>query len=426
MAESFVIFLNRFFHPDHSATSQMLSDLAFALAAEGRSVVVITSRQRYDDPAARLPARETVGGVEIHRVWTSRFGRADLVGRAIDYLSFYLSAAWALWRLARPGAVVVAKTDPPMLSIVAGPVARWRGAAFVNWLQDIFPEVAVELGVGESPTARVLFRILGRLRDASLRRATVTIAIGDRMAQRVVGFGVPAARVRVIANWADGTLVRPIAPQDNPLRAEWGVQDAVVVGYSGNLGRAHDYRTILDAIARLERDAEIGPGGARVVWLFIGGGAQHEAFRREVSEMRLSSVRFAPYQPREQLAQSLSVPDVHLVTLRPELEGLIVPSKFYGVAAAGRPAVFVGDADGEIARLLQRHDCGTTVAEGDAAGLARIVVELASRPADRMRMGDNARTAFMRHHDKPVAVAQWRRLLDELASKRGAGARLSG
>ena len=103
-----LIFLNRFFHPDHSATSQMLSDLAIALAKGGRTVAVIASRQRYDKPMDALPAREAIDGVAIYRVWTSRFGRASLIGRAVDYATFYLAAAWRLWRLAGPGDVVIA------------------------------------------------------------------------------------------------------------------------------------------------------------------------------------------------------------------------------------------------------------------------------------------------------------------------------
>ena len=134
-----VIFVNRFFHPDHSATSQLLSDLAFALAEAGLAVSVIASRQLYDDAARRLPARETVAGVCVRRVPSSRVGRRHLVGRALDYLSFYVSAAWCLWRCVRPGDVVIAKTDPPMLSALAVPIARRNGAHAVNWLQDIFP-----------------------------------------------------------------------------------------------------------------------------------------------------------------------------------------------------------------------------------------------------------------------------------------------
>src|SRR5215470_9601480 len=135
-----MFFANRYFHPDHSATSQLLSDLAFALAAEGRAVAVVTSRQRYDAPRDTLAPRQSIDGVEIYRVWTSRFGRSNLFGRAIDSATFYLSASWCLWRLVRRGDVVIAKTDPPMLSVIAGPLCRRRGARIVNWLQDIFPE----------------------------------------------------------------------------------------------------------------------------------------------------------------------------------------------------------------------------------------------------------------------------------------------
>ena len=113
-----LIFINRYFYPDRSATSQMLSDLAFHLASEGYEVVIITSRQRYDDPTARLPTHERVGGLNVERVRTTVFGRRNLTGRAFDYASFYVSAALKLRQLVRAGDLVIAKTDPPMISIV--------------------------------------------------------------------------------------------------------------------------------------------------------------------------------------------------------------------------------------------------------------------------------------------------------------------
>src|SRR5262249_41749606 len=117
-----------------------------------------------------------------------------------------------------------------------------------------------------------------------------------------------------------------------------------------------------------------------VCWLFIGSGALFEPLKAEIARRGLTSVRFEPYRPRALLAQSLSAADVHLVSLRPVLEGLIVPSKFYGICAAGRPTLFIGDGDGEIARLIRRHDCGRSVCAGDGAGLAQTVLELAADP----------------------------------------------
>jgi colanic acid biosynthesis glycosyl transferase WcaI len=413
-----LIFLNRFFHPDHSATSQLLSDLAFALAERGSEVAVITSRQRYDAPADTLPVQEVAGGVAIHRVWTSRFGRANLVGRLIDYLTFYLSAAWCLWRLARAGDVVIAKTDPPMLSVIALPMCWGGRIRLVNWLQDIFPETAQALGIG-GRLARTPFRAARWLRGRSLKAADMNVVLGQRMAERVASVGVAKDRLRIIHNWADGANVAPVDPAANPLRQEWGLGDTFVVGYSGNLGRAHEVDTLLEAIARLEREkaaAAIDLPRRPVTWLFIGGGALLQVLKAEVRRRGLTSVRFKPYQPKARLAESLSAADVHLVSLRPELEGLIVPSKFYGVAAAGRPTLFIGDQDGEVARLIAQHRCGQTVAVGDGQALARAILDLAANPDLCCWMGQRARQAFEADFDKPIALARWECLLREVVA----------
>jgi len=415
-----LIFLNRFFHPDHSATSQMLSDLAFALAEQGNAVCVITSRQRYDAPADTLPPKEVLDGVCVHRVWSTRFGRVALVGRAIDYLTFYLSAAWCLWRLARTGDTVVAKTDPPMLSVTALPVCRLRGARLVNWLQDIFPETAEALGVG-GPVARVPYRLMRWLRNGSLRAADMNVVLGERMANRVAALGVRSECIRIIPNWADGGAVAPVEPPANRMRAEWGLADAFVVAYSGNLGRAHAIETLLEAMSLTARQTTPpDPAGKPrpVTWLFIGGGALLEPLKIDVVRRGLTSVHFKPYQARGLLAQSLSVADVHLVSLRPELEGLIVPSKFYGVAAAGRPTIFIGDRNGEIAHILARTASGLSIAEGDGRALARAIMTLAADPARCTAMGRAARRSFESEFDRPHALARWQALLHDTAQLR--------
>ena len=416
-----LIFLNRFFHPDHSATSQMLSDLTFALAEGGCEVAVITSRQRYDAPDDTLPVRETVGGVSVYRIWTSRFGRTNLIGRSIDYATFYLSAAWRLWRLAERGNVVIAMTDPPMLSVVAAPLCWHREARLVNWLQDIFPETAQVLGVG-GRAARAPFRLLQRLRSRSLKAADMNVVLGERMAERIASLGVADARICIVPNWANGANIVPVPPQANALRREWGLCNAFVIGYSGNLGRVHEIDTVLEAMTVLEavRAETTGPPqnrehGQPMVWLFIGSGNLLDVLKAEVSRRRLRSVRFKPYQPKERLAESLSAADVHLVSLQPKLEGLIVPSKFYGVAAAGRPTVFVGDEDGEIARLIARRRCGQTVAAGDGRALAHTILDLAGNPDMCRWMGLRARHAFEADFDKPIALTRWERLLREVA-----------
>lgn len=406
-----LIFLNRYFYPDHSATSQMLSDLAFDLSERGHNVRVIASRQRYDAPGELLPARETIGGVAVCRVWTSRFGRGKIIGRALDYATFYVSAALTLWRLARSGDIIVAKTDPPMLSVVVAPVARWRRARLVNWLQDVFPEVAETVGLDRHQLSSFIYDALRVPRNWSLRSAAMNVALGDRMSERLSALGVTSDRVSIIQNWADGVVIEPVAPADNPLRREWGLDGKFVVGYSGNLGRAHGYHTLLDAITRLEGTT---CGSSEIVWLFIGSGALHGAFVSELRARGAKSVIFKPYQPRDLLAQSLSAADVHLVHLKPELEGLIVPSKFYGITAAGRPTIFVGDPDGEIARIIRRHDLGFAVNQGDGKDLAARVLALARDPDLCRQIGLRARKIYEVEFERPIAIDRWEALLAKL------------
>jgi colanic acid biosynthesis glycosyl transferase WcaI len=408
-----LIFINRYFYPDHSATSQILGDLAFALAGGGTDVAVITSRQRYDDAKAQLPAREEAGGVDIHRVWSAQFGRDNLALRVLDYATFYFAAAWTLLRLCRSGDIVIAKTDPPLISVIAAAVAFVRRARLVNWLQDIFPETAAVLGVGGRP-ARLIFWPLRMLRNLSLRGATSNVTIGERMADWVRGKGVASSRITIIHNWAASALIRPVPATENPLRREWGLDGRFVVGYSGNLGRAHELDTILDAMSELARQETAN--GLQPLFLFIGGGAKHSVLRREVEKRGLTNFQTRPYQPASLLAESLSVADVHLISLRPELEGLIVPSKLYGVLAAGRPAVFIGDQDGEVARALHAARCGFSVSAGDGRLLARHIATLASDPAACAAIGERARAEFSARYDKDIAVRKWAALIDTVGN----------
>jgi glycosyltransferase involved in cell wall biosynthesis len=407
-----IVFLNRFFHPDHSATSDLLSDLAFALARRGFRVTVITSRQRYETATASLPPRERVNGVDILRVWTSKRGRARLMGRSLDYFTFYLTAGLWVWRLARANDIIVAKTDPPLLSVAIAPVARLRRAHVVNWLQDIFPEVGEALDVGGG-LGRLAFRMLRPLRNWSLRSAETNVVVGKNMAEHLHELRIPPERIRVIPNWSDGTLIAPLLGP-NELRDQWVPKGCFVVGYAGNLGRAHDFTAIVEAMTLLNDRATNSSThdiARQILFVFIGGGAQRAPLEREVFERLLANVRFRPYQPRGRLAETLGVADVHLVSLKPELEGLVVPSKFYGVAAAGRPTLFIGAADGEIGRLIREFECGFTVAPGDGAVLVERILQLANDPRLCATMGARARAAFETHWNEHRAVDRWEEVL---------------
>jgi glycosyltransferase involved in cell wall biosynthesis len=329
-----------------------------------------------------------------------------LIGRGFDYLSFYTSAYRSILAFAQPGDVLVAKTDPPLLCVAAMWAAKRRGLHFVNWLQDLYPELAAQLSV---PFVRgPLGRAFLKLRDAALRAADANVVVGERMAEIVRKRGIAPERIRVIPNWCDDEKIQPIAGPDNPLRREWGLEDRFVVGYSGNLGRGHEFETVLAAAGRLRDDQ-------RLCFLFIGGGKKFTDLTHAVRERRLDHLfRFLPYQERNVLKLSLGVPDVHLISLRPELEGLIVPSKLYGIAAAGRPIIAVTAYDGEVARLVRQHNCGVVVAPGEGERLADALRGLRTDLTRLAEMGHYARAMLDAHFTRRHAFAHWQSLFEQV------------
>ena len=398
------VFVNRFFYPDQSATSQMLSDLVFGCEITGR-IHVVTSRLLYDDPKVPLPAEEHIEGIHVHRVWTSRFGRGATLGRFFDYMTFYPAAFFCLLKVLRAGDVAIAKTDPPLVSVVVWCAVRLRRAVLVNWVQDMFPEVAVAAGVRgvRGPIARALTK----LRDFVAKAAVINVVLSSRAVDIFRARGIPANSVAVIANWADGNAIRPLAATDNPLRTAWGLSGKFVAGYSGNLGRAYEFDTILEAADLLRSDPNI-------IFLLIGSGHRHERVKEQALRRGLKNIMFKPYQPREDLGYSIPLPDVHLVCLLPAMEGFILPSKFYGALAAGRPIIFIGDRRGELANEIERHDCGVTVEPNDSERLAAVLRQLYREPAITHNMGQNARRAFEGNFDKSHALAKWSALLSDV------------
>jgi len=384
-----ILAVNRFYRPDHSATSQMLTDLAEHLAIEGCDVVVVTSQLGYDG-GAPLPSRERLAGVDVRRIWTTRFGRSNLVGRAIDYASFYVSAFVELLRAGRRGDVLIAKTDPPLISVAAAVAANIKGMKLINWCQDLFPETAGALGMKWANGGAG--RLLRSLRNWSLRQAKYNVCIHEKMAEHITRENVPRDLIRVLPNWADRDT-RPVSNQDNALRKAWGLEDRFVIGYCGNLGRAHMPETMAKLV---EATCDI----EGLSWLFIGGGAGLERVRRAADGR--SNVLFKAYQPRSALSESLSVPDIHLISQDPDCEGLILPSKLYGVRAVGRPVLFLGDADGAIAREVAAFGAGLTLDPGAPRTWQARVEELvsdwrrgaAAEPAPAWREGWSAERAL--------------------------------
>jgi colanic acid biosynthesis glycosyl transferase WcaI len=388
-----LVAINRFYAPDHSATAQLLTDLAEHLIRHDQPVIVITSRLNYDDPAATLTYRETLNGVSIRRVWTTRFGRAGLWGRTLDYVSFYLSAFIVLLAETQPGDTILAKTDPPLISVPAAVAAKIRGARLVNWCQDVFPEIAASLGMRWA--AGPIGGLLRMLRNWSLNQADCNVVLCDAMRDHLAAEGIPDHKLRTIHNWPDPGI-RPIPCNREP-------REQFTICYSGNLGRAH----IPEKVAELIR----ATAGLPLRWLVIGGGAGHQRLKAKVREHGIANVTFEGYAPRAELSASLARGDAHLVTLSPRCESVVHPSKVYGIMAAGRPAIFLGDRNGSVARMLDKAQAGITLVIDDAESWSSSLDSLIADPARANRMGCNARVTYERHYACSQAFVAWATIL---------------
>jgi colanic acid biosynthesis glycosyl transferase WcaI len=396
-----ILLLNQFFPPDLAPTGQMAADLAEDLATGGHEVTVLASRGNYLG-GDRQPELSSWRGVQVARVAATSLGKRTLAHRALDYGSFYASAGWMLRRLPAPD-VIVAMTTPPLIA-ATGLGARRKGTKLVYWVQDLYPEIAVAFGaIGKSALhTRTMAAVSRRVMQASAQ----VVVLGAAMKERVIDGGARRDRVSIIPNWADGSMVRPIPHESNALRGDLLRDARFVVLYSGNIGRAHDVSTMVKAARALADRRDIA---------FVFQGEGNKKAELELGTRGLPNVRFAPYQPRERLAESLSAADLHLITLSPNVVGLLEPSKLYGIMAVGRPALYVGPEQSEVARTIGTERMGACAANGDVEGLVAAITSRADEPLVCREEGARARSAFEREYSRPRRTAAFATLLDALS-----------
>jgi colanic acid biosynthesis glycosyl transferase WcaI len=397
-----LLVLNEYYWPGVEATAQLLSQLCEDLA-EQFEITVITGAL----PNARKSGTTFHNGVHVIRVRSTAFERRRLALRGANYFTYAALALAAGVRRRRPDAVVC-MTDPPFLGTFAHAVARRFGAPLVVISQDVFPEIAVELGRVRNPVA---VRPLGALISFHLKRAERVVAIGRTMRERLEAKGVDPARIEVIPNWVDVQAISP-RPKHNDWSKEHGLADVFVVMHSGNVGHAQDLDTLL-AAASLLRDVP------QLKVVIVGSGARHAELVRLAARLQLQNVVFLPYQPRDVLSESLSAADVHVVGLARGLSGLVVPSRMYGILAAGRPVIVSADPSSEPAQLVAEVGCGVTVLPGRPQKLAAAIRAAYEGRLDLESMGRRARAYAEVDASREVAVERYRALLDEVVARSG-------
>lgn len=368
-----ILFINRVYPPSRGATGDMLRGIAEGLATRGWEVTVLATAELGE------PKMSTRRGVRILRAGGA-LSRRNVLLRAASYI-FMIPRLMMRALLLRRTDFVVTMTDPPMLAVAGLALKFFKRNRVVHWAQDLYPEVAGELGI--LPRGNAATRLLRALSTAALQDCDAVVAIGRCMASRIAARGISYARVAIIPNWAPP--VHPLDRTDNPFRRAQCLKGEFVVVYSGNMGLAHDFDTVLETAESLRSQ--------QVVFLFIGEGPRRLEVEAAARLRGIDNIRFLPLQPEEKLSESLSAADAHLVTMRPNLCGLVVPSKVYGVLAAGRPCLFVGPAGSEAAQLLHDTDSGVVIEPGHSAQLASAILDWAGDPSRHAAACRKARIA---------------------------------
>jgi glycosyltransferase involved in cell wall biosynthesis len=300
---------------------------------------------------------------------------------------------------------VLCGTDPPIVGNLGLIVARRHRAPLVVISEDVFPEIAVALHRLESG---LLVRLLGVLVRTYLRRADRVVAIGETMRRRLEAKGARPDRLHVIPNWTDVEALRP-GDKANSWSRTQALDSGFVVMHSGNVGHAQDLDTLIRS-ATLLRDMD----DLRVV--VIGTGARHAQLVSLAERLETDHVRFIDFQPRELLSETLAAADVHVVGLARGLAGYIVPSRLYGILAAGRPVIVAAEDESETAQLVREVGCGIVVPPGEPLALAEAIRACHDGAYDLVEMGRRAREYAETQADTRFAVARYRELLAEVVA----------
>jgi colanic acid biosynthesis glycosyl transferase WcaI len=374
--------ISELFYPEQTSTGYFLSEIARGLALDW-DVSVICAQPTYSERGIKAPWQETWAGVNIHRMWSTRFDKDRLPLRLLNLATFTLSClSFVLWRVRRGDRVLVV-TNPPSIFPFIGFLTRIRGAKGLLLVHDVYPDV---LSVtGHLDHRGLLYRVFDKMVSSACRQYDRIIVLGrDMRALMMSKSGLPPSRHAIIPNWGDIELVRPCSRKENSFAARHGMGDAFTVQFSGNIGRTHDVETLL-ASAKATADRR------DIQYWFIGYGGKAAQLQAGSEESR-SNVHVLPRQPRKVLGKMLASADVVVIAFIPGMKGLSVPSRMYNVMAAGTAIIAMTESGSELALVVEESGCGWVIPPNDDAALTKLLLALAT-PEGRIEVHEKGRAA---------------------------------
>jgi len=407
------LILCQLFYPELVSTGQTLTELCERLAESGVDIEVVCAPPTVVDRKTKVPRRMEHKGIKIRRVWGTRLPKLNLIGRITNQLTF-ASSAFLYLLFNPPRKPILVLTNPPFLAVICAILRKLRlSGPYIYLIFDVYPETAVRLGVLKENS--LLSRLWESVNRLSLENADSIVVIGrcmqDVIKNKLARFGLqPDGKLTHIPVWSDDRLIRAAVGKPNPFVKRWQLQDKFTVGYFGNMGRFHDMETIMAAAWQLKDSKDI-------VFLFVGEGHKKQWMLGFAEKHRLDNCRFYTYVDRKDLGYALSVVDVGLVSLLYGQEGLSVPSKTFGMLAAGVPVIGVMSPKSEIARILREQQCGIVVTPGREEELADKILELYNNRERLRRMGKNASRAIENKYSLGNVSRQYLDLISKVNSQ---------
>ncbi len=401
-------FVNRSYWPDAEATGQLLTDLTVSMADQWNVEVLVGQPNRNPTGEAFLDRGvEVRQEVAIRRARHLQLPKRSAPGRMANLISFTRQVSRELKRLPHTPDVIVAETDPFFLPIVAARFARRRKCRFVAYLQDIYPDIAVALG--KAKEGMIVRRIRSSLL-AAYRQADRVVVLDEDMKTRLIGWGVPESKLRIVPNWVDTASLGPVKER-NPFRAEHRLDDRFVVMHSGNMGLSQRLSVLLESLC----DAQVDRS---VLGLIVGDGADRLRLQQWVRERQADErVRFLDYQPRERLSESLSAADLQVISMDAAITGCLAPSKLYGILASATPILAIVPPGSDVWRLVEQHRLGWVATPGNVREIAeRIEQARRTDPAERRAMGERGRQLAIERFDARRCIDQFEQVLREVVA----------
>ncbi|HZH97484.1 MAG TPA: glycosyltransferase family 4 protein [Fimbriimonadaceae bacterium] len=409
-----ILFLTTYFKPDISSNSMLMSQLAEELVKLGNKVTVVTSMPHYDTNSIwpeyrwKLWKKAKYPGMNVTHVYLYvPSQKSSLVGRLFNYLSFnVLSTIFTVFT--RKHHVLFVPSPPLTNGVGAFIASRLRRTPFVYNVQDIYPDIAVRLGVLKNER---LIKIFEKMEKFVYRKAAAVSVISDGFRRNLLRKGVPDQKIAVIPNYVDAELFRPL-PRQNAFSTEQGLNDKFVLLFAGNIGLSQGLENLLEAASILREYPDI-------MFLIVGNGASKAELERMAEEMKLTNVRFLPYQPIETVPEMYASCDAGLVTLRKNITSESVPSKAFSVLGAGRALITSVDRASETWDMVEGAQCGVAIEPEDPQALADAVLSLYNDREKTIQMGKNGRKHIEEHYTKQIVARQYQELFANLVARKG-------